>query len=357
MRSCFATAAAAVFATNAGAATFTIVGNVPGTPNVGAASGLTVYGVTSGNSLFSMTILQPAVTLHSFAGNDGSGLTTPLALDSAGNITGIATYGGTAGGGTLWRQTSGGIFSVLHNFGAGTDGNTPFQGPVRDLAGNLYGATAGGAINTNGNAFSYSATGAYSVLHNFLSGKDGHCPFSGVAYSGAGAIYGTTVGNGFGGNPTGSVWHLTAKGALTTIHVFTDGADGEYPDQAPVLDHAGNLYGTTSKQNGTVHAGVIWKITAAGKFSVLHSFSSLDGAVPNGPLLLNTNGTLYGTTQLGGTHNDGVVFSITPAGVFTVLHSFTGGKDGANPTGGLAHNASGAVYGATATGQVFRIQP
>jgi hypothetical protein len=51
------------------------------------------------------------------------------------------------------------------------------------------------------------------------------------------------------------------------------------------------------------------------------------------------------------------VFSITPAGVFTVLHSFTGGKDGANPTGGLAHNASGAVYGATATGQVFRIQP
>ena len=344
------------------AATFAVIATVPGGPIIGAAAGSTVYGVTPGDNsastLFRIGSGQTTL-LHSFdAGTDGGGPTAPLAIDSSGNLSGTAQYGGVNGGGTLWRYGKAGTFSVLHAFGASGDGSSPLQGPVRDSTGDLFGTNSGGAVDTNGNVFRLSAAGAYTSLHNFLSGADGHCPFSGLTRDSAGNLFGTTVGNGFGGNPNGSVWKMSSSGTLTTLYTFQDGADGEWPHEAPVLDTSGNLYGTTYIQNGNDFAGALYEITAAGAFSVVHSFTAAtDGAQPNSPLLRDTDGNIYGTTATGGPHGYGTVFSITPAGIFTVLHAFANGADGANPTGGLAHNASGLLFGGTATGQVFRIKP
>lgn len=349
----------------AGAATFSILGTVPGAPGIGAATGNTVFGVTPSNgadgsgALFQLAAGNRLSVLHQFTGaTDGSVPTAPLARDQAGNLTGIATYGGANGGGTLWRYTASGQFTVLHAFGGSGDGATPLQGPVRDSAGDLFGTTAGGAVSTNGNAFEYAASGAYASLHDFLSGADGHCPFSGLTRSAGGMLFGTTVGNGFGGNPTGSVWKLSPSGTLTTLYVFTNGADGEYPMQAPVLDNAGNLYGTTAIRNGSSFAGALYRISPTQGFTLLHAFvADTDGAQPNGPLMRNTDGNIYGTTATGGPGGQGTVFAITPAGAFSVLHAFTGGADGGAPTGGLAHNASGIIFGGTGSGQVFRIKP
>ncbi len=228
------------------------------------------------------------------------------------------------------------------------------MGPDRTV----YGTTGEGAIGGSGNIFSVSHNGTYTVLYEFQSQGDGHCPFSGVAISKSGILYGTTVGVGYGGNPNGSVWQFTPGGALKTLYVFQDGADGEWPNQAPSLDNAGNLYGVTNVQNGTGFAGAIWKITASGKFSVLHSMNgAVDGYGPNSPLLLGKDGLLYGTTGSGGASNLGTVFSVSKSGSFNVVHSFTNTGDGAQPTGNLVLDSAGAIYGGTAYGPVFKITP
>jgi hypothetical protein len=94
--------------------------------------------------------------------------------------------------------------------------------------------------------------------------------------------------------------------------------------------------------------------------SVLYSFTGgNDGANPNGGLLSDAAGNLYGTTFAGGNVGGcggagcGVVFklSLTSSGwTETVLHSFTGGPDGANPDSGLIFGAGGNLYGTASAG-------
>jgi len=354
----FSIAAPAAFA--AGAPQFSVIATVSGTPAIGAISGTTLYGTlpsspNGAGGLFSLTTGGVYTLLHAFvAATDGDTPNARLALGSGGSVWGTAQSGGTYGGGTLFSWGASG-FSVPHSFGGSKDGSEPLQGPVAGVHGTMFGTNAGGAMATNGNLFTFGG-GKYLVLHNFLSGSDGHCPFSGPARAyPSGTLYGTTVGHGYGGNPNGSVWSYKA-GTLTTIYLFTNGADGEWPDQAPITDTFGNIYGTTHVQSGNNFAGAIWKIDASGVFSVLHDLvAGSDGYAPNSPLVLNTNGYLYGTTAAGGAHNAGTVFRISRTGKFSVEHDFTGGADGANPTGSLVHDASGAIYGATASGTVFKI--
>jgi len=350
-------------ADQAAAASFKVIASVPGGPQIGAISGATLYGTVaySGNGLlFRMTISGAGYkVLHRFNTNvDGKNPDARLALGATGDLFGAAPGGGANGGGTLWEYTRSGVMLTRHAFGAGSDGSTPLQGPTMGAGGTIYGAAGEGAISGSGNIFSVSHGGSYHVIYDFMSKGDGHCPFSGVAFGPGAVLYGTTVGVGFGGNPNGSVWQYTAAHGLKTIYVFTDGVDGEWPSQAPVVDGAGNVYGTTNMQSGALFAGVIWKISAAGVFSVLHSMNAAtDGFAPNSPLLLDANGKFYGTTGSQGPGGYGTVFSITKTGVFSVIHSFSNTGDGAQPTGNLVQDSAGVIYGGTANGPVFKIKP
>ena len=60
--------------------------------------------------------------------------------------------------------------------------------------------------------------------------------------------------------------------------------------------------------------GYVFKLTPSGSgwnFTTLHTFNGSDGASPNGQLVLDSQGNLYGTTESGGTHNLGVIWEIT----------------------------------------------
>jgi uncharacterized repeat protein (TIGR03803 family) len=345
------------------AATFKTIGSIAGGPAIGAVSDTTLYGVVaySGNGfLFSMPIAGgAATTLHNFNGTtDGSAPDGRLARNYAGALYGATPGGGANGDGTLWEYTAQGKFTVLHAFGANGDGAAPMQGPTLGAGGIVYGATGEGAIGGSGNIFKLTRPKTYDVMYEFMSMGDGHCPFSGLAYGPGGVLYGTTVGVGFGGNPTGSVWSYSPANGLKTLYVFQNGADGEWPTQAPVVDGAGNVYGVSSTQNGTSYAGAIWKISAIGHFSILHAMAgATDGYAPNSPLLMNADGLLYGTTGSGGVDGYGTVFSISKSGAFNVVHSFTAGADGAQPTGNLVQSSAGVIYGGTAYGAVFSITP
>ena len=342
---------------------FSILAKLSSSPVIGAVLNATIYGTTTGGgasshgSLFSITTSGSYTLLHSFSGGaDGNYPNGGLVTNEASTVFGT-TRSGADSYGTLWSY-AGGTLTTLHSFASNTDLAIPLQGPELNAHSVLFGSAATGAPNNNGGIYRLKPNGDYKILYNFLSGKDGHCPYSGIAVNKVATIYGTTVGMGYGGNPTGSVWKLSKGGTLTTIYVFKDGADGEWPDQAPVMDKAGNVYGTTHVQNGGTFAGAIWRGSSTGTFSVLHDLTaSTDGSAPNGPLVLNTDGNLYGGTTSGGPGGYGTVFQITPSGSFSVMHGFANGTDGATPTGNLAHDSSGAIYGGTQSGQVFKIVP
>ena len=69
--------------------------------------------------------------------------------------------------------------------------------------------------------------------------------------------------------------------------------------------------------------GTVFKATASGSLTAIHSFSYEDGAYPSSTLVQGGDGNFYGTAQNGGTNGGwGTIFKITPAGILTPLFSF-----------------------------------
>jgi len=131
------------------------------------------------------------------------------------------------------------------------------------------------------------------------------------------------------------------------------GADGA-GSSGLLRDTSGNLYGASGGGNLTCNApfgcGLIFKIDPAGNYSVLHVFVGPDGRYPQGPLVRDAGGNLYGVTSAGGALDSGTVFTLTPAGILTTLYSFTGGPDGAQPHGGLVRDSAGNLFGTAFAG-------
>jgi uncharacterized repeat protein (TIGR03803 family) len=142
---------------------------------------------------------------------------------------------------------------------------------------------------------------------------------------------------------------------FTLLYSFTGKSDGGIPQGGLVRDPAGNLYGTTS-QGGLLRdcagfgCGVVFEVDPTGKETVLHRFKGPDGALPVGSLLLDEAGNLYGAAS-GGASGIGVVFKVDKSGKETVLHNFKG-SDGALPLGSLIRDGEGNLYGATFAGGV-----
>ena len=149
----------------------------------------------------------------------------------------------------------------------------------------------------------------------------------------------------------GTVFKLGAAGKLTVRYAFTGGTDGGQPEGGLLRDHAGNLYGTTTGGGDLtcrfgLGCGVVFKIAPNGKETVLYAFTGgQDGVQPSGDLIRDRAGNFYGVTEFGGTSSDGILFEVTPSGKETVLYTFSGGATGYAPTGRLARDDEGNIYG------------
>jgi uncharacterized repeat protein (TIGR03803 family) len=274
---------------------------------------------------------------------------------------------------------------VLYSFCAQkncTDGNTPQSKLVSDQKGNLYGTTtAGGVQNENvcvpgngggcGVAFKLTPEGKQTVLHRFCSQtscRDGAVPSSGLVFDQKGNLYGTTQGGGsatvcHNGYGCGVLFKLTSNGKETVLHSFCSQkncTDGEVPFGELIFDKDGNLYGMAFEggaKGSTYGAGLVFKVTPKGQYSVLYSFCALancaDGAFPSGGVVFDQRGNLYGTTGSGGANQQGVVFKLTPKGKETVLYSFCAEAncaDGKDPEAGVVFDGQGNLYGTTPGG-------
>src|SRR5438045_2766853 len=142
----------------------------------------------------------------------------------------------------------------------------------------------------------------------------------------------------------------------TVLDNFDNGTDGGSPNWGLTADRSGNLYGTTS--SGGHNYGVVFELSPNGNGgwteTVLHSFTGgKDGKIPSGPVILDREGNLYGTTQSGGTKGCGVVFELKHVGDGwreKVLHNFRGGSDGQFPIAGVIRDKAGNLYGTTYNG-------
>jgi uncharacterized repeat protein (TIGR03803 family) len=292
--------------------------------------------------------------LHSFSGSDGSYPNADLTFDSAGNLYGTASNGGGSNWGTIFKLDSSGGYSVLYSFTGGADGQTPAGGvTIDEVAGDLYGTATFGGEGGNGVIYRLSPKGKLTVLHAFDGATDGASPVGTLVRDRMGNFFGAAEFGGAGDD--GTVFKLSAKGKLKVLHAF-NGSDGVFPQGSLVRDRAGNLYGIAG-QGGASGAGSVYRVAADGTFTLLYSFSGgNDGGYPVGGLALDNEGNLYGTTQLGGTAGTGAIFELTPQGKETVLYNFTDGSDGAFPQGDLLRDRSGTLYGTAESGGIVNCE-
>jgi uncharacterized repeat protein (TIGR03803 family) len=304
-------------------------------------------GSTGGGVLYKIDPAGNETVLYAFTGGvKGRHPSSGVVMDPAGNF-----YGTTAG--TVYKVSAAGQETVLYSFTGQADGSDP-NGVVLDASGNLYGTTRSGGTTNDGVVYKLDTAGNFTVLHTF-SGRDGRRPNTGMIVDTAGNLYGTTAIGGT--DQSGVVFKVDSTGQETVLHSFGYGVDGFYPSSGLALDAAGSLYGTTKGggRGGTLPAGVVYKIDATGKETILYNFAggTLDGAEPLGSVVLDAAGNLYGTTWLGGAANLGSVYEVDAAGQEKLLFWFPGGSDGLNPSSNLTFDAAGNLYGTTSEGGLF----
>ena len=156
---------------------------------------------------------------------------------------------------------------------------------------------------------------------------------------------------------------------LTTLYSFTGGPDGTQPNGL-VRDSGGNLYGTAryagdldcSEKQG---CGTAFKLNQTGTLTLLHTFvGGADGALPEGALVLDAAGDLFGTTVYGGniycgnSGGCGTVFKLNAAGKKTILYAFPSSLEASLPGGGVIEDANGNLYVTTyASNCIYRVSP
>jgi len=301
---------------------------------------------------------------------------------------------------------------VLYSFQGLPDGSLPVGAVVFDKAGNLYGATTEGgssscrSVAQCGTVYQLAPPAKQggrwteTVLHVFKgnTSNDGATPAGGLVIDTAGNLYGTTAYGGTGNCVVlgtlmgcGTVFEMSPpkqKGGPwteTVLYSFPTPKQGFLPQGDLVFDSAGNLYGATEFGGGYgttcdpfyQYCGAVFELsppkTKGGKWTetVLHGFKGVpagaqfgDGANPNGGLVLDSRGAVYGTTYYGGNNvkgecqggvggtGCGIVFKLTPpsqkGGKWTekVLHQFDG-KDGSNSSAGVVFDGNGNLFGTT----------
>jgi uncharacterized repeat protein (TIGR03803 family) len=345
--------------------------------------------------------------LYEFPGATGPYTPTGIVMDAAGNIFGVSSGDDIPGVDGLAFELSpngqgGYTYQTIHEFAGSPDGSNPYGIPILDAAGNLYGTTIGGGTCTAyktgcGTVYELSpqSNGQWTetILHNFGAfGQDGQLPMAGVVFDSQGNLYGTTQTGGFVctefGESCGTVYELIpAKNGTWNEKILYkfNLSDGQYPEDTPVLDSAGNLYATT-EEGGPELFGNVFKLTPTSKGEwteqIVHNFTSFStGSSPSASVTINSAGELFVETTFGGAEEPpclegngaaygcGTVWEFKPttSGGWNsrLLYTFTGGSDGRELDGpSLVLDSQGNLYGTAFwggniynDGTIFEITP
>lgn len=258
--------------------------------------------------------------------------------------------------------------TILYSFAKPSGGYYGSGNLLMDKAGNLYGATTQGGINTAclnygcGTIFEMSPKSGggwtYTVLHEFTDIQHDSVPNGSLVMDAAGNLYGST--SGFYG--PGDIFELSpnGSGAWSETVLYVLGTNDGLLPWPVVFDPAGNLFGTTW-DGGASNRGYVFELSPQSgggwTFQHLHDFSGSDGWGPVGGVTVDASGNLFGATYWGGNSTNcssgcGVVFELKKGtGTWTekTLHQFTG-SNGSNPSAALVIDAAGNLYGSAQSG-------
>ncbi|MGO8673986.1 MAG: choice-of-anchor tandem repeat GloVer-containing protein, partial [Capsulimonadaceae bacterium] len=348
--------------------------------------GTTSYGGSGGyGTVFEIDSSGAESIVHNFGDgtivNDGMVPYDSLIIGNDGNFYGTTYDGGTYGDGTVFRMTPAGVVTILYSFGTITnDGLHPTANLVLGIDGNFYGTTTAGGSTTGidpsgqgfGTVFQVTTSGAEKILHNFGDGTvtdDGKDPWSPLIQASNRTLYGTTEDGGSAG--AGTVFSMSTSGSEVVLHSFMSGTvthDGAVPVGPLVLD-GGDFYGTTYYGGSTVEQdpygygyGTAFRMTSTGALTILHNFAdgttAFDWSYPESPLILASDGYLYGATSYAGAvpGAGGDAFRMDTSGNVTILHAFGDASlidDALDSCGGLIQGADGAFYGTAFSNMEF----
>jgi uncharacterized repeat protein (TIGR03803 family) len=209
----------------------------------------------------------------------------------------------------------------------------------------------------------------FQVLHTFTGGADGAYPYAGLIIDAKGNLYGTTNLGGKSGtcypanSGCGTVFELSPKKSdwkFKTLYTFQGSPDGQGPDGPVMFGPNGSLYGTTDNGGNPgcpSGCGSVFNLKPSKTGwteTVLYDFlGGTDAFYPTGPLAMDSSGKLYGTTYIGGVNGPGSVYELTNSGgnwTESIVWSFAGQADGGNPYSGVVLGSGGTLYTTTSSG-------
>lgn len=290
--------------------------------------------------------------LHPMAQSEGTNC-NGLTLGTDGNFYGTCFSGGTNSFGTLFKVTPAGAVTVLHNWNCATDGAFPLAPPIQGSDGNFYGTTYFCGGTELGRVYKLTLAGAYTSLYSFKGGPTDVQNPHGLVQGSDGNLWGMGDGGGaVGGN--GGVFKITPAGKETLVYSFQGGTDGQNPYTSLIQGSDGNYYGTTEGSGGS-DIGTVFKLTPKGVETVLYNFpNQTDGAFPRLPLTQGPDGLLYGiaTDCAGGGCSQAGLFDITTKGVYANLYLYPieGGNNNSLPYSPLLLSTDGTFYSVTEGG-------
>jgi large repetitive protein len=324
--------------------TFTSRGILSGVPTVAGLYTFTVtatdtQGASSTGDTFTITINpQPAFVIGitavaTFNTMNGAYPEGGLLQDSSGNLFGTTSQGGAYGDGTIFEMPHGSQQIVTLASFDGMDGANPEGTLIEDSGGDLFGATAMYGSNGRGTVFELPRGSTTIVtLAAFPPGVTG---VSGLTEDSSGDLFGTTP------NMIFEVRH--GSGTITTLANL----QGTIEPLPVIVDSSGNLFGTVA-DGPTYIYGIVFELpSGSNTIRTLATFDSTNGSIPDGPVLEDSNGNLFGTTLGGGANGYGTIFEIRAGSdAITTLATFNG-SNGAHPYGGLVQDSNGNLFGAT----------
>jgi len=240
--------------------------------------------------------------------------------------------------------------TVKEVFAYPTTAPVPTSTPTQGRDGSLYTTVSGFGTTSNNGSVLKTLIGLKGsrVIHAF-STSDGTNPEAGLTLAIDGDFYGVTT---FGGSSeAGVLFKITAGGTYTILHEFSGQSDGGYPVPSPVQASDGNLYGATGI--GSLDGGTIYRFNPlTSTFTTIFSFSpnGSQGKQISAPLMQGSDGNLYGVTVAGGTNSCGTVFVISTSGSLLQTYSFPCGAGGSSPVSPLVQAPDGNFYGTTLLG-------
>ncbi|MBA3914559.1 MAG: hypothetical protein H0X25_12090 [Acidobacteriales bacterium] len=298
------------------AVTFDRAGNLYGTlPSSGTHAAGAIYRLSPENDTWRLTVI------YNFTGDeDGFVPDSKLTFDPEGNLYGATTFGGTTGSGTIFQLIPSGDHwteRTIHTFNGATDGRSPEE-LVLSNDGRLFGFGCQAGPANKGTIFQLTKDGdnwQFTVLYDFGAPNDGSFITGRPVLDGEGHIYGSSQRG--GASDLGTLFRFDLNtGVNTILHSFEGVPDAATPYEDLLLDRQGHIWGAAGggTGNGGSGFGTIFEyIPAEASYKLVYRFGQSGGHFPNGRLIQDLNGNLYGTTEEGGPdEGTGTVFQIKP---------------------------------------------